>query len=125
MRAGCDQRGVTLVELLAVVAVLAVIAGVVIVAVVEVGDRARVSACRTERAEFVGAIEAMRIQNDRGEYPPVAGVDGLDAMRAAGLLDSGRPSDYWRYGPPIAPGSSGPRNLVRRALDVVPAASCS
>jgi general secretion pathway protein G len=125
MRAGFDQRGVTLVELLAVVVVLAVIAGVVIVAVVGGVDRARVNACRTERAEFVAAIEAMRIQNDRGEYPPVAGVDGLDAMRAAGLLDSGGPSDYWRYGPPIAPGSSGPRNLVRRALDVVAADACS
>lgn len=117
-----DERGFTLVEMLVVVAVLAVLAAVVVAAVAGVRQRTQVAACLTERRIVVTAIEAAREQNDRLEYPPVAGADGLDAVRAAGLLE-GSPA-FWRYGGPGSPGIAGPQNLGRVALDEVSVADC-
>lgn len=119
-----DERGATIVELLAVLAVLGVLAGVVVFVVGGANRRSAEAACRVERREISAAIESARLANERQEYPPVAGPDGLDAVRVAGFLDFEPPAaSFWAYTAP-AGGTVGSPRLERVNLARVPLGAC-
>ncbi|NLA35760.1 MAG: type II secretion system protein [Actinobacteria bacterium] len=118
------QQGFTLIELLVVIAILAILAGVAVVAMSTASQNAAASACRAEGRVVVTAIEAARLDNARHEYPGVAGPDGLDAVRVAGLLQWGQDSTYWAYVNPAQPPGLTDSDLVRSATDRVSAQDC-
>ncbi|MFZ4519327.1 MAG: hypothetical protein ACOYOP_13115 [Microthrixaceae bacterium] len=119
-----DQRGATIMELLALLAVLAVLAGVVVFVVSGANQRSAEAACRSERRIIASAIESARLANQRGEFPPVAGPDGLDAVRVSGFLDYEPPvASFWAYTSP--PGGTVDRPRFERVnLTRVPLGAC-
>lgn len=117
------QGGVSLIEILIVIALLGVLAGVGALALREFVDRSEVGSCRIERRVIATAIEAARADNARDEYPPVAGIDGLDGLRATGLLEWQPTPAYWNYVP--APGGgAGETALLRVDTAAVAEADC-
>lgn len=120
-----NQGGFTLVELLAVVAVLAVLAGVGVVAMSGLRDDALVRACQAERRVVLTALVAARVTTVDGQYPAVLGPDdGLDQVRAAGLLAWGTNARYWNYAAPPLDGVLTGANLQRVATDEVAPSDC-
>ncbi len=120
-----NQGGFTLVELLAVVAVLAVLAGVVVVGVSGLRDDALVRTCQAERRVVLTALVAARVTSVDGEYPAVLGSDdGLDQVRAAGLLGWGTNARFWNYATPPLDGVLTDANLERVATDEVALSDC-
>lgn len=78
-----SRRGFTLVELLLVLTILAIMAGIVLPKFSGVGERARVSAAKTDIASFKTALAMYEV--DQGSFPK--GQNGLDALvnRPSGL----------------------------------------
>lgn len=123
-RTGLDQRGFTLIEVMVAIAILAILASVVVFALSSATKNADIVACKAERRIVVTALEAARLQNVRREYPGVAGPDGLDAVRAAGVLEWGDDSEYWNYVNPADTTGLTNTDLVRAGLSRVSAADC-
>lgn len=82
------------------------------------------TACAAERSLIVRALTASAASNERGEYPPVAGGDGLDAVRADGLLEWEPEASHWRYDMPVMNGRITDTNLVRTNVDRLSEADC-
>ena len=74
------QKGFTLVELLVVIVILGILAAVVVFAIGGTQAKAKVSACRSEKATVETAYEAYKAQNDD------AAPSGLKALVDGGFL---------------------------------------
>ena len=91
-----QQRGFTLVELLAVIAVLGVLAAIVVFAVGSTSDQAHKSACATERSEIKTALERFKLDN---QAYPSAGQGLASLATGAFYLRSAPSSSKWIYDP--------------------------
>jgi general secretion pathway protein G len=66
------EKGFTLIELLIVVVILGILAGVVVFAVGNFSDKAKTSACNTEKTTLMTAVEAYRANHNSTDNPTVA-----------------------------------------------------
>ena len=102
-RAGGDEEGFTLVELMVVIVIIGLLATIVIINVMPAADRAAVTKARADIATLEQGIELYRLDNQR--YP--TGEEGLQAL-VAGEYIRRLPNDPWnnpyRY---AAPGREG------------------
>jgi len=110
---GRNQEGFVLVELLVVLAVLGILAGIVVWVVGGIYATSQAQVCRMEQRIVVTALQASAAANLRGEFPAVAGIDGLDGARNSGFLEWGETSRYWRYDAPVVSGGLTAANLIR------------
>lgn len=122
MRALRGQTGFSLLEVLVVIAMLGLLAGVAALGISRYVRWSETESCRLERHVIVTALEAARLDNIRDEYPPVAGADGLDGLRATGFLEWQVTSGYWNYA--AVPGEVGLTRLVRVDTAAVAESDC-
>lgn len=72
-----SQAGITLIEMLVVVTIIALFVGIVGVNILGQGEKAKVTAARTEMASFMNALTLYKL--DVGTFPPTN--VGLNALR--------------------------------------------
>jgi general secretion pathway protein G len=96
------QAGVTLIEMLVVMTIIALFAAVVAPRMLHQGDRARVTAARSQIQNFMGALGTYKL--DTGTYP--TSEQGLKALRekptdvnqwAGPYLQMDVPKDPWGH----------------------------
>lgn len=118
------DAGVTTVELLVVITLLGVLGSAAVAAAGTLLRSSHATACRAEHRTLAVALQAATVGNLRGEPPGVAGPDGLDRVRTAGLLAWEPTAAYWRYAAPPPPGTSPGAGLTRTRVDVVDLDDC-
>ncbi|GAA0300507.1 type II secretion system major pseudopilin GspG [Sphingomonas oligophenolica] len=87
-----QEEGFTLIELMVVIVILGILATIVAINVIPYGEKAKVTAARSDIATIEGALDAYKLSND--SYPTTA--QGLEALVSAPA--GADPAKYQRGG---------------------------